>query len=81
MPVHCQLLAGKFAINVATSGGPCQERQVTTYLSRIMLNFGCFVTGSVGSAIALGPEVLKKAQEKALRLGETLSEDMQSARK
>jgi multimeric flavodoxin WrbA len=43
--VHCQLLTGKYTVNVATSGGTGQYEQVTDYLNEIMLNFGSFITG------------------------------------
>jgi multimeric flavodoxin WrbA len=78
--VHCQLLAGKYAVNVTTAGGSGQERQVLTYLNRIMLNFGCYVTGSAGASMALGSAALEKAQRKAFRLGGILVRDIETKR-
>jgi multimeric flavodoxin WrbA len=76
--IHCQLLTGKYAVNVATSGGDNQDRQVTDYLNGIMLNFGTFVTGSTGTSIRLGPKALDDAEKKALRLGEKLAGDIRA---
>lgn len=74
--VHCQLLTGKYSVNVATSGGPGQYLQVTDYLNEIMLNFGSFVTGSTGVSIRSGSRALEIAERKAFRLGCTLAEDI-----
>jgi len=74
--IHCQLFTGKYAVNVATSGGIGQNRQVTTYLDRIMLNYGCFVTGSAGTSVRLGPKAMEDAERKARRLGEKLVRDI-----
>lgn len=74
--IHCQLFTGKYAVNVATSGGLGQDRQVTAYLNRIMLNYGCFVTGSAGTSVRLGPKAMEEAEQKALRLGEKLVRDI-----
>ncbi len=62
--IHCQLLTGKYTVNVATSGGIGQDQQVTKYLGEIMLNFGCFITGTAGVAVASGNEALKKAEKR-----------------
>jgi multimeric flavodoxin WrbA len=72
--VHCQLLAGKYTVNVATSGGSGQYKQVTEYLNKIMLNFGSFVTSSAGVSIRQGPKAFENAEKKAFRLGKDLSE-------
>lgn len=78
--VHCQRLTGKYAASVATAGGPGQHRQVTDYLNRIMRNFGCFVSGSVGVAVAQGPEAFEKAERRAFKLGAALAEDVRARR-
>ena len=78
--VHCQLLTGKYSVNVATSGGPGQYLQVTDYLNEIMLNFGSFVTGSTGVSMRSGPEALERAQKKAFRLGCALAEDIMAGK-
>ena len=76
--IHCQLLTGKYSVNVATSGGLGQDRQVTEYLNEIMLNFGSFVTGSTGVSVRSVSKTLEKVEKKAFRLGETLAEDIRS---
>ncbi len=74
--IHCQLLSGKYAVVAATSGGTGQDRQVTDYLTDIMVNFGAFVTGTAGVAVQQGPKRFRGAVEKAFRLGETLVSDI-----
>jgi multimeric flavodoxin WrbA len=74
--IHCQLFAGKYAVNVATAGGLGQDRQVTAYLNRVMLNYGCFVTGSAGVSVRLAPETFAQTEKKAFRLGEKLVRDI-----
>ena len=76
--IHCQLLTGKYSVNVATSGGLGQDQQVTEYLNEIMLNFGSFVTGSAGVSVRSDPKTLEKVERKAFRLGEALAEDIRS---
>ncbi|MGD1153488.1 MAG: flavodoxin family protein [Syntrophales bacterium] len=78
--VHCQLLTGKYSVNVATSGGPGQYLQVTDYLNEIMLNFGSFVTGSIGVSIRSGPRALESAGKKAFQLGCALAEDIRAGK-
>ena len=74
--IHCQLLIGKYTVNVATSGGSGQYKQVTQYLNRTMLNFGSFVTGSIGVSMRDGSEDFENAQKMAFQLGEKLTEDI-----
>jgi multimeric flavodoxin WrbA len=78
--VHCQLLTGKYSVNVATSGGPGQYLQVTDYLNEIMVNFGSFVTGSTGVSIRSGPRAMESAGKRAFRLGESLAEDIRAGK-
>jgi multimeric flavodoxin WrbA len=78
--VHCQLFAGKYTVNVATSGGAGQDRQVTKYLDTLMLTFGSFVTGSTGVSVRLGPGAMETAEKKAYRLGKKLAEDIGARR-
>ena len=78
--IHCQLLTGKYSVNVATSGGIGQDKIVTEYLKDIMLNFGFFVTGSAGAAIAQGPKALEDAEKSAFDLGKALAEDIRVKR-
>jgi len=76
---HCQLLAGKYAGSVATSGGP-GGAEVADYLSKILLGFGAFVVGSVTGEPAKGPAAMKEAEGKALRLGRDLAAAITSRR-
>ena len=67
--IHCQLLAGKYSVNVAASGGRGQYLQVTGYLNEIMLNFGSFITGSIGVSIRSGSRGFSGCREKGLPAG------------
>ena len=78
--VHCQLFAGKYTVNVATSGGVDRDRQVTKYLDTLMLTFGSFITGSTGVSVRLGPAAMETAEKKAYRLGKKLAEDIRAGR-
>jgi multimeric flavodoxin WrbA len=74
--VHCQLLTGKYTVNIAASGGTGQYKQVIDYLNEIMLNFGSFITGSTGVSVRQGIKAFVRAETKAFRLGETLAENI-----
>jgi multimeric flavodoxin WrbA len=76
--VHCQLLSGKYCCSAASGGS--NYDQVTTYLDGLMLNFGAFVTGSVGAAMNQGPAAQEGAEKKAFLLGQSLAEDIRSKR-
>jgi multimeric flavodoxin WrbA len=76
--IHCQLLTGKYSVNVATAGGLGQDKQVTEYLNDTMLNFGSFITGSTGVSIRSGPRAMENAEKKAFRLGELLADDIRT---
>ena len=76
--VHCQLLTGKYCCSVATGGN--NYDQVTTYLDGLMLNFGAFVTGSVGAMMSRGPKDLDDAEKKAFELGKSLADDIKTKR-
>ncbi len=76
--VHCQLLTGKYCASVASGGS--NYDQVTTYLDGLMLNFGAFVTGSVGAAMNQGPSAMEEAERKAFALGKSLAEDIRVKR-
>jgi multimeric flavodoxin WrbA len=78
--VHCQLFAGKYTVNVATSGGVRRDRQVTKYLDTLMLTFGSFITGSSGVSVRLGSEAMEAAVRKSVRLGEKLAGDIKNKR-
>jgi multimeric flavodoxin WrbA len=70
--VHCQLLTGKYTVIVATSGGGDHYKQVINYLNDIMLNFGSFITGSVGVSSREGRKAFLNAGTKSFRRGEIL---------
>ena len=76
--VHCQLLTGKYCASVASGGSNFD--QVTTYLDGLMINFGAFVTGSVGVAMNQGPAAMEDAEKKATLLGKSLAEDIRIKR-
>jgi hypothetical protein len=78
--VHCQLFAGKYTVNVATSGGVGRDRQVTKYLDTLMLTFGSFITGSAGVSVRLSSEALEAAERKSFRLGKKLAADIKARR-
>jgi multimeric flavodoxin WrbA len=78
--VHCQLFAGKYTVNVATSGGVGRDRQVTRYLDTLMLTFGSFITGSAGVSVRLGSEAREAAERKSFRLGKKLAGDIRARR-
>lgn len=78
--VHCQLLAGKYTVNVATAGGVGRDRQVTKYLDTLMLTFGSSITGSAGVSVRLGPEAMDAAERKAFRLGKKLAADIRAGK-
>jgi multimeric flavodoxin WrbA len=74
--IHCQLLTGKYTVNIATSGGAGQYKQVLDYLNEIMFNFGSFITGSAGVSSRQGIKALAISGTKAFRLGETLADNI-----
>ena len=76
--VHCQLLTGKYCASVASGGSNFD--QVTTYLDGLMINFGAFVTGSIGVAMNQGPAAMEEAEKKATLLGKSLAEDIRVKR-
>lgn len=76
--VHCQLLTGKYCCSVASGGS--NYDQVTVYLDALMLNFGAFVTGSVGAAMSSGPAGMEEAEKKAVQLGRSLAGDISAKR-
>jgi multimeric flavodoxin WrbA len=78
--VHCQLFAGKYTVNVATSGGTLNDREVTKYLNEIMLTFGSYVTGSTGTSVHVSSSAMEAAEKKAFRLGKTLAADVRAKR-
>ena len=76
--VHCQLLTGKYCASVASGGSNFD--QVITYLDGLMINFGAFVTGSIGVAMNQGPAAMEDAERKATLLGKSLAEDIRVKR-
>lgn len=78
--IHCQLFSGKYGGAVATSGGIGQDERIQEYLSEVLSAFGSFVSGSVGTSMAAGPEALADAEKRAFQLGESLAEDIKTKR-
>jgi len=78
--IHCQLMTGKYTVNVATSGGDGQYTQVIDYLNEIMRNFGSFITGSCGISVRQGSKAFENSEKRAFRLGEKLAEDIRAKR-
>lgn len=76
--IHCQLFTGKYCCSVATGGADYE--QVTSYLDALLLNYGSFVTGSVGTAMNQGPKAMEDAEKRAFELGKTLAEDIRTKR-
>jgi len=79
--VHCQLLTGKYTVNVATSGGAGHYKQVINYMDEIMLNFGSFITGGAGVSARQGEKAWASVGTKAFELGETLTNDIRKKKK
>ncbi len=76
--IHCQLFSGKYGAAVATSGGLGQDERVREYLCEVLSTFGSFVSGSVGTSIAAGPDALMDAEKRAFQLGKSLAEDIKT---
>src|SRR5664280_1395725 len=76
--VHCQLLTGKYTVNIATSGGAGHYNQVIDYLNEIMLNLGSFITGNAGVSARQGIKAWANAGTKAFLLGETLADNIRA---
>ena len=79
--VHCQLLTGKYTVNIATSGGTGHYKQVIDYMDEIMLNFGSFITGSAGVSTRQGIKAWANTGTKAFLLGETLADNIKEKKK
>ncbi len=76
--IHCQLFTGKYSCSVATGGGAFE--QVTNYLDALLVDFGSFVTGSLGTAMNHGPQAMEEAAKQAFELGRSLAEDIRIKR-
>jgi multimeric flavodoxin WrbA len=74
--IHCQLLTGKYGCAVATAGSP-NYREVTDYLSRIIIGFGASSVGSVGATPSIRGDMENKKKE-AFKLGRTLADAIES---
>jgi len=77
--IHCQLLAGKYACSLATSGGP-EGGEVTSYLNGVMESMGAVVVGGVYAAMSAGPAAFSEAEARARELGALLVEWVQVKR-
>ena len=56
---HCRMLSGKYAVAVASSGGPFAE-MVESYLLDILAKMGCWNVGSIGIAL---PQLADKTEK------------------
>ena len=77
--VHCQLLRGKYACTVATSGSPASSPEVTDYLNNILLSFGANVVGKVGASAQI-PGQIEAAEKECNKLGQELVDAVTSKR-
>lgn len=68
---HCQMLDGKYAFSVSTTGSSGEE-YVLRYMNDFLMNSGAFITGSVGASIGTCPSSINDAAEKACELGKDL---------
>lgn len=68
---HCQLLQGKYALVVSTTGG-AGEDLVIRYMSDFLVGCGAYVVGSAGAAIGQDPSSINEGMEKSYELGKEL---------
>ncbi|OGV72816.1 MAG: iron-sulfur protein [Lentisphaerae bacterium RIFOXYB12_FULL_65_16] len=68
--IHCQLLAGKYGVSVATAGGPASH-EVNDYLNGLFQAFGASTVGAVGASPAI-PGAMEAAEKDAVTLGKAL---------
>jgi multimeric flavodoxin WrbA len=59
---HCRMLTGKYAVAIASSGGPFAEI-VESYLLDILAKMGCWNVGSIGIAI---PQLSDKTEKQKI---------------
>lgn len=76
--IHCQLFTGKYSCSVVTGGGNFEP--TAQYLDALLLNFGSYVTGSVGVAMNQGPKALEDAEKRAFEMGRHIAEDIRTKR-
>ena len=76
--IHCQLLTGKYGCAIATAGGPA-HREVTDYLTAVLIGFGANVVGSAGAAAAV-PGAMDAAEKEARSLGKALVDAIREKR-
>lgn len=74
-PLHCNIMRGKYAIAVVTSGG-YESAEVEHYLLRFLRAMGCWSVGSVGTALPqlMNEEERARILEVARELGARLVE-------
>jgi multimeric flavodoxin WrbA len=77
--IHCQLFTGKYCCSVGTAGGPKYD-EVTDYLNGLLMNFGSFIVGGVGTSMSSEPRAIDSAEKAAFELGKTLVEDIRVKR-
>lgn len=69
--MHCQMLTGKYACAVCTSGGPNYDG-VVGYMNQVLKNLGATTVGGIGVALGRDSRALDPAKKSAADLGRTL---------
>ncbi|MDD1716201.1 MAG: flavodoxin family protein [Methanolinea sp.] len=69
--IHCQMLTGKYACAVCTSGGTNYEG-VVEYMNHVLSALGATTVGGVGVSLGRDPLALNPAKKGAMDLGKTL---------
>jgi multimeric flavodoxin WrbA len=77
--IHCQVLTGKYACAVSTSGGP-EWSGVANYLNDAFLRMGAWVVGGAGASEGRTPGAIAAAEKQAVRLGGTLTKAIANQR-
>lgn len=72
--IHLQSFDGKYACAVATGGR--DDEVITRYLATNLMDFGAYVSGTAGAVVTRGPEVVDRAEARALALGKVLAQDI-----
>ncbi|MEF3695902.1 flavodoxin family protein [Desulfolutivibrio sp.] len=76
--IHLQSFDGKYCCAAATGGR--DDTVITRYLSMNFLDFGAYVTGTVGAVVTQGPQAVDAAEQTALALGKALYADIRDKR-
>jgi multimeric flavodoxin WrbA len=77
--IHCQMLVGKYGCAVTTAGSSGIS-EVLGYMNYFLNALGAVTVGEVGVAVGRNPAALDAAITKALNLGQTLADAIQTKR-